>query len=80
MTFGTQSWLFIYEFSSEEKCAVDKASAVRSDATLEWVHGEKKRMRRVEEEAEHSKWEVYTVVVVCMIIHDWDGGRAEWRR
>lgn len=73
MTFGTQSWLFIFEFSSEEKCAVDKASAVRSDcqdAILEWVHGEKKRVRRVEEEAEHSKWEVYTVVVVCMIIHD----------
>lgn len=45
MTFDTQSWLFIYEFSSEEKCAVDKASAARSDcqdANLEWVHGEKK--------------------------------------
>lgn len=50
MTFGTQSWLFIYEFSSEEKFAIDKAWAVRSDW---WVHGEKKKMSKVEEEAEN---------------------------
>lgn len=67
MTFGTKSWLFIYEFSSEEKCVVESASAVGSDwkvAIPEWIHGGQKRMRKVEEEG------VYTVVVVCMIIHD----------
>lgn len=70
MTFGTKSWLFIYEVSSEEKCVVGTASAGRgggSDwkvAIPEWIHGGKERMRKVEEEG------VYTVLVVCMIIHD----------
>lgn len=27
VTFGTQPWLFIDKYSSEEKCAADKASA-----------------------------------------------------
>lgn len=39
------------ELSSEEKCAVGEASAPGSHrCTFEWLRGEKKRMRRVEEE------------------------------
>lgn len=73
ITFGTQLWLFINSYSSEEKWVADKASGYKGGV----VGGGGRRRGSTGRRQKMDRAQVVRkVLVVSMIIHYWDGRRA----